>query len=339
MIITGNRHGAPILWLRGEETPTRPFEETLMNSPESRGSPDEPPAGQEPNSPPALSPSQLEGLVRLLGDESPAIDELARRELGAHRRRARPLLREAASSGPDSSLRERARELLDAWRVDEQLEAWCRFALAPDPLDLETGVCLLEAVERADGNSDSGSDSLRRQLDDLGSVLSRRIPADREPTMVVSKLNHLLFRELGIRGNRENYYEPENSFLSLVLERRLGIPISLSVLCQLVARRVGLELEGVGLPRHFILRYRSGGRDHYFDPFNGGRAWSFQDCLEHLKSEGHPLEDEALAASSPRRTLLRMLANLLNIYLRREDATRRERVEFMLESLSRIRPD
>ncbi len=277
-----------------------------------------------------LPQEQLIGLARLLGDEDPHIHHLAYRELSHRRKLALPVLIELSKEKNNPALRSEIVKLVREWKSDDYLNEWQNFASKPDPLDLETGVWLLEAVE----NVSIDIEKCRSKLDDLAKVLEKRIPADRDPLSIVNKLNHLLFRELQIKGNRESYYEPQNSFLSAVLTRRLGIPISLSVLCILIAKRIGVEINGVGLPRHFLLKYRNGGKDLFFDPFNAGREWSFQDCLEHLKSEGYPLEESYLNACTPRKILTRMLANLLNIYNQNKDKKRRHRTEKMLSALT-----
>ena len=92
------------------------------------------------------------------------------------------------------------------------------------------------------------------QLNDMADVLRRRLRPDIGPSDTVIALNHYLFDELGFRGNAADYYDPRNSFLNDVLERRLGIPISLSVLYIAVGRRLGLPLEGVSFPSHFLVR-------------------------------------------------------------------------------------
>jgi regulator of sirC expression with transglutaminase-like and TPR domain len=148
-------------------------------------------------------------------------------------------------------------------------------------------------------------------------------------------MRQLLFRELGLKGNRENYYDPDNSYLPRVLDRKLGIPISLSVITMLVARRVGFELEGIGLPGHFLVRYRSGRTETYIDSFNGGRIWTREDCLHYLQGQGggHGVREEHLRTYTTREILIRMLANLLHIYRGREEVEKAKRVSEMIHVL------
>src|ERR1019366_2952999 len=94
----------------------------------------------------------------------------------------------------------------------------------------------------------------------------------------VQGLCRYLFHEMGFRGNQRNYYDPRNSYFNQVLERRLGIPISLSAVTIAVGQRAGLKMAGIGLPGHFIVKASSRGEEVLLDPFDGGRILSLADC-------------------------------------------------------------
>jgi regulator of sirC expression with transglutaminase-like and TPR domain len=123
-----------------------------------------------------------------------------------------------------------------------------------------------------------------------------------------------LFGECGFTGNRLEYYDPRNSFLNDVVERRLGIPITLAVVAMEVGRRVGLPLLGVGMPGHFLVRYGP----VLVDPFTGGRRLTEDDCRALLG--GAPVDPTFLAPVGPRAIVARMLANLRQIYVQASDA-------------------
>src|SRR5579862_6571213 len=152
--------------------------------------------------------------------------------------------------------------------------------------------------------------------------LSRRVAAlsedlDRKGTLAA--LNHVLFEQANLRGNREDYYDPRNSFLNDVLDRGLGIPITLSIIYMEVARRVGFPLAGVGMPGHFLLKHYSGGEGEILiDCFNRGDILSTQDCqsrLDEIYSGEMKMRPEFLHPISRRQILTRMLNNLKTIYL------------------------
>jgi regulator of sirC expression with transglutaminase-like and TPR domain len=128
-----------------------------------------------------------------------------------------------------------------------------------------------------------------------------------------------LFGAEGLRGNGDDYYDPRNSFLDQVLERRLGIPISLAVAAIEVGRRLGLEVEGVPFPGHFLVRVRDGARAALLDPFRGGVELADADLLARLAAvTGRigSLGPAELGRASKRQILLRMLHNLKAIYIR-----------------------
>jgi regulator of sirC expression with transglutaminase-like and TPR domain len=147
-------------------------------------------------------------------------------------------------------------------------------------------------------------------------------------------LNALLFGEEGFRGNEAGYYDPRNSYLNEVLDRRLGIPITLSLVYIEVGRRAGLQLDGIGLPAHFIV----GGADLLIDPFNCGRLLSWADCQELLRQAfgtSAELEAKHLAPTPPRHFLARLITNLKVAYHREGDFAKALRAS---EQLSVVLP-
>jgi regulator of sirC expression with transglutaminase-like and TPR domain len=160
------------------------------------------------------------------------------------------------------------------------------------------------------------------QLDRLADD-ARRVVRLRDARQAVASLNRYLFDELGFRGNTENYNDPRNSFLDQVLERRTGLPITLSLVYTEVARRLDLPIFGIGLPRHFIVRYTDGRDELFIDPFDGGRLWSRAECEEQIAAYGPAAAAtvEALLQPATKRAILtRMLRNLKGVYLQRGDA-------------------
>ena len=160
------------------------------------------------------------------------------------------------------------------------------------------------------------------RLDLLAQDVADRLGPDAGAFRALAALNHVLFAQHGFRGNREDYFDPKNSFLNEVLERKQGIPITLSVLYMEVAGRVGLKIDGVGFPGHFLVKCAAGGEEIIIDPFNGGEIKSRSD-LERLLFQaaggGVGLRDEMLATTSKKNILRRMLANLKMIYMSRAD--------------------
>jgi len=140
----------------------------------------------------------------------------------------------------------------------------------------------------------------------------------------IEVLNETLFKNLHFRGNVEDYYNPRNSFLNEVIERRTGIPITLSVLYLSIGRGIGLDLFGVGMPGHFLVKCVHSGLEVFVDPFSQGEILLEQDCeRKHASIRVKEAFDPAfLEPVSNRQILMRILANLKNIYLSQEDYTR-----------------
>ncbi len=163
------------------------------------------------------------------------------------------------------------------------------------------------------------------RLDDLATRVRMHAPAPSRAAAVLMAVRTVLYEEERFRGNDEDYYDPRNSFLNEVLDRRLGIPITLSLLYMEVARRAGLPLQGVAFPGHFLLKYAPpGGPEVFIDAYNGGEVLSLDECVARFKaaSHGRPVEPRHLAGVGPRQILARLLHNLKRIYLERSDDVR-----------------
>lgn len=161
------------------------------------------------------------------------------------------------------------------------------------------------------------------RLDDMAKGLAEHLEGT-EGLERVEAFTDYVYGELGFQGNTDDYYDPRNSYLNDVLERRLGIPISLAVVLMALGRRVGLEVEGVGFPGHFIVRV--GGEGGVFlDPFTDGQVLERDDLLEIARralGEHRELAPEQLEPVDTRSMAVRMLFNLQNIYERRGDHAR-----------------
>ena len=155
-------------------------------------------------------------------------------------------------------------------------------------------------------------------LDQMADAVKPHIHADSSPRDIVTTINNVLFDGFEFRGNSDAYYDPRNSFFNDVLDRRLGIPITLSAVYLEVARRLNFPLSGVGMPGHFICRYSNNDEEFFIDPFNGGAILSRDDCRTRIISNyGNTLEfsEQMLARSTHRQILSRILNNLKKIYL------------------------
>jgi regulator of sirC expression with transglutaminase-like and TPR domain len=173
------------------------------------------------------------------------------------------------------------------------------------------------------------------RLDEMAAALGRGA-GDARTEEAVAALNRLLFEQEGFHGNTEDYYDPRNSFLNDVLDRRIGIPISLCTVYMEVGRRAGLSVEGVGLPGHFVVRLSSSPAPVLVDPFHGGAVLTLEDCqrrLDRIYAGRLRLAPNMLAACGRKSILSRMLRNLKGIYVKAGDYVRALRAVEMLRSL------
>ena len=165
------------------------------------------------------------------------------------------------------------------------------------------------------GHDGVDAHALARDLDLIAESVREHVNGNAGPEALAGAVTAELFENLGFRGNREHYTDPENSYIDRVIERRLGIPITLSLVYMEVAQRVGLECDGIGFPGHFLVR--CGGDDGFFlDPFNAGEQPSREDLLGRLEagSSNFPSLDSLLASVTRRQILQRMLVNLCVAY-------------------------
>ena len=191
---------------------------------------------------------------------------------------------------------------------------------APAPR-LDRAALLIAAEEYPDLDVDA----YLGRIDDLAAGVRLRLSGDEGPAGVLAAINGHLYRELGFRGNREEYYDPRNSYLNEVIERRTGIPITLAVLYQAVAARLGHRLVGVNLPMHFMLAWPLADEPLLVDVFENGAIVTARDCEERLSQmAGRPvrLQPEHFAPVGPRMIVRRMLNNLYQIHVAQGDEPR-----------------
>jgi regulator of sirC expression with transglutaminase-like and TPR domain len=198
--------------------------------------------------------------------------------------------------------------------------AWAHVVRRPDE-DIDLAVAALLIAELAHPDLDVAH--YVSLLDQMAADARARARAGEAP---IDALIRHLFVELGFHGNRTDYYDPRNSFLNEVIDRRAGIPITLSVVLMETGRRLGLTLRGIGFPGHFLVSWQPAQGPHQvLDPFHGGIALGREQLQERLEEAmGGPAELEAhhLAVVSKRQILVRMINNLRSIYQHRSEPAR-----------------
>ncbi len=162
-------------------------------------------------------------------------------------------------------------------------------------------------------------EAYRGRLERMAADVQRLTGTSSDPHRLLAALNDYLFVRQGFRGNAEEYYDPKNSFLNDVLDRRLGIPITLSVLYLDMGSRLELPLYGVGMPGHFLVKYAGGDEELIIDPYGRGSFLSPADCqriLDQVFSGTIRFDPGMLAVVGTRQILRRMLSNLKGLYIK-----------------------
>ncbi|KST66511.1 SirB1 family protein [Mastigocoleus testarum] len=159
-------------------------------------------------------------------------------------------------------------------------------------------------------------------LDGMAQELSKRLPENKYPLVIIQNINQYLYDDLGFNGNNSDYYDTQNSFLNKVIERRLGIPISLSLIYLEIARRINFPMVGVGMPGHFLIRPEIEEIEIFVDTFNRGEVIFTQDCQDRLNQiyqKNIVFKPEYLAAVTKKKFLARILDNLKIIYVHQQE--------------------
>lgn len=255
----------------------------------------------------SLTDGEIRALIHLLGDDDIKTAQIARKTLIEARSQAESYLEEARTS-TDPHVRTRVYSILERLRLDELGRRFDRFCEMPSAwIDLEEGAFLI---------AEAGYPSLNRahfrgMLDDMAHDFKRnneRLGRGRE---LIEAFNQYFFEDLGFAGNQDGYYDPDNSFINQVLDRRLGIPISLSAIYLLIARRLRIPVVGIGMPGHFLLQYND---SLFIDPFHKGRLLNRGECVQFLMNNGFGFHPAYLSPTPTRFMLVRMLTNLIQIY-------------------------
>lgn len=262
----------------------------------------------------SVTPGDLEPLLKAPGDSMQLL-----------RDRARQLEEQAAQ----------LRKLAQTVHVERTLQELGRAVQAAEPkLDLLAAALLLARLD----NEELDVDAYRGEVDRLARAVAGLYAKDAAPDQRLAALNRFLFQERGYHGSRADYYSRNNSYLNEVIDDREGIPITLSVLYMELGRRLGLQIVGVGLPGHFLVRHEpAGGKSQLIDVFDGGKFISQDEAAAKvLTITGKEMEEKNLAAVGKKAILARILHNLINLAGREKD---RDGMLRYLDAILVIEPD
>jgi len=273
----------------------------------------------------------IHALIRLLSDPNEQVartiqDQLAR--LGSN---VLPFLEQAGND--DATLQPRMAFIKEEIRFGQLKDEFQRFASkSARQEDWEQGTFLIAKL--AYPNLDISH--YVACLDQLAEEFRTKWLATESPSGKAARLlSNFLFKDKGFSGNREEYYDPDNSYLNRVIDTRQGIPISLSALYVFVGKRLGLPVVGVGMPGHFLVKLEGETPAQFVDCFNGGTILREEDCEQFITASGLEYDPTLLEKSSTPTMLARMLRNLLSIYEQESDEPMARRVRAFLELLEK----
>src|SRR5262249_36421822 len=218
-------------------------------------------------------------------------------------------------------LEEQAAELKKLARVVHQQrvlqELAAALGVAEKKIDLLHGALLVARLD----NEELDVDVYRKEVDRLAKQIVATFPKDADAAAKLAALNKFLFQERGYHGSRVDYYTRANSYLNEVIDDREGLPITLSVLYMELARRLGLNVAGVSLPGHFVVRHEPAeGKAQLIDVYDGGKAISEEEAGQIVERiTGKPLDADKLKPITKKGIILRMLHNLANVAQREQD--------------------
>ncbi len=199
---------------------------------------------------------------------------------------------------------------MSAEKFDPFVSEWISFSKNPNYNLIEKCLKLAQIIEYPELNVSKYIE----KINGMGNSMKIKIGEVKNPTYLISVLNEYLFDELGFHGAEEDYYDPVNSFLNVVLDKKTGIPITLSILYSEVAKHIGLDLRIVGFPGHVIVKYK---KEMILDPFYRGRLLTIEDLEKILnRNFGEDVEfvPEYLNEATTEQLLTRLLRNLKNAY-------------------------
>ncbi len=209
----------------------------------------------------------------------------------------------------------RARPMLDRFRESPEFQSLLKGASRPSLVRIALEIAR-DAYPELDLEHYMGT------IEQIATRVRARCDSRSKPHKILGQINWALFVEDGYEGNRENYFDPRNSYLNEVIDRKKGIPITLSILYRAVAERLDLALDGVNLPAHFMLRLADASEPLFIDAFHSGELLDRSACEHRLSELTHKpivLSDLGIAPCSPREIVARLLRNLKTIYLGTHD--------------------
>ena len=279
---------------------------------------------------------ELESLIRLLADDHETMQSAVNARLIELGEGIVPSLWDARTEVTDV-----VRSRIDGILVRLSSEAgetlalteWRELFQFEGDVDLERGVCALAKLHTPDLNWAETSEA----LDSMADEIAIRLSGITEPNDIVEAFIQYVFKDQAYRGGEDaTYFDPDGHYMDRVIARKSGVPIALSAVCLLLATRINLPLFGVGLPDHFVVKYQRDDAEILFAPFHDGAIITREECEQFIIRQKLTFTDEILTPVTNRYILERMLANLRQLYLHKDD---REKTDMVAQYARTVRGD
>lgn len=280
--------------------------------------------------------TEIESLIYLLDDPDPYVKTNVKNRLFELGEQAVPLLDEQKSLTKDDEERELINDIIQ----------WITYgSLEEDFMEvLENGVSSLGQLEKAIfilarfENPTLREEEYKRKLDRFAGMLRDDLNYELDDSKKMHLLLDFVFDELSFRGSNVDYYNPDNSYLHRVIDRRQGLPISLGLIVLFLARRLDLPFYGVNMPIHFMLKYKGELDEVLIDPFDRGKTVTYNQCYFFLKQNGVEPKSEHFDTALPYEILARCIRNLIQSYSRLEREDKVENLKNLLSAVEAMTP-
>ena len=279
--------------------------------------------------------NEFDYLIKLLDDEDEYVYTSIKDRFLSHGINSTGFLKKYLND-ENYLIKKRANEIISILNFEELNEKFSSLTLRNENDLLEESVFLLASFGYPGINMKEYKQMLDTMAMDIESALLKvNLNSKKLETLeILNTVNNYLFFEKGYTGNAENYYEPDNSYINRVMETKLGIPISLSVIYLLITKRLKLPVSGISLPGHFILKYSDADEEFFIDPFNKGVIISIKEAEEFIKNIGMTKNDfdniPYLKKSTDKEIVLRMIRNLVEIYKKKSDIMKSDQLEKLM---------
>jgi len=282
--------------------------------------------------------NELEYLLALLDDEDENIYSSIKERFIQHGDYSVDYLKKHLDN-ENFLIKKRANEIISILKFEEIESKFAVLAMKGSNEILEEAMMLISQFGYPAISVKDYTDKIEKMYLEILSSLVKIDPDINSipPIEVLNTINNYLFFEKAYKGNTENYYDPDNSYINKVIDTKLGNPIALSVLYILISKKLGLPVFGINLPGHFIIKYSNVREEFFIDPFNKGVLISKKDAKEFLKKAGMATDDlesiPYLRATSDKEIVLRILRNLIEVYKEKNEAVKSAQLEKLMNSL------